>query len=343
VRRLTFPKLVDVRENLRTNAENDFETLVEPLRNELHRHCYRLLGSVHDAEDALQEALLRAWRNYSDFEGRSSIRTWMYTICTRSSLDLARAKGRRALPADLSSPSSEAVPGDSPRSDVLWLSPYPSSDFTDHSDHEPSSRHEQREDLELAFVAALQHLPGNQRAALVLFDVVGFTAEEIATIMGTSINAVTSALARARKAASDRIPVMTQRATITSIGREQVDATVTEFAESIEARDINRLVAVLARDVTWSMPPLPHWYAGIRAITDFVERVPFGECGSWRHATVTANSQPAVALYQWDESSHAYVGYSISVLSMCADGISDITTFIGSEHYDAFHLAKSIS
>ena len=153
-----------------------------------------MLGSVHDADDALQDALLRAWRALDGFEGRSSLRSWLYRIATNTCLDLIARRGRRALPVDLGPSSDHAVVGDAPLTDVAWLGPY------------PDARYEQRESVELAFVAALQHLPGNQRAALLLFEVLGFSAAEIATWMDTTTASVNSALQRARATVAEKVP-----------------------------------------------------------------------------------------------------------------------------------------
>jgi len=152
-----------------------FTRLVEPLRRELHAHCYRMLGSTHDADDALQDALVRAWRGLARFEARSSLRSWLYTVATRTCLDTAEGRSRRALPVDLGPSSGRAVVGDVPRNDVAWLGPYPDSGLADVPTS-PHARYEQREAVELAFVAALQHLSGNQRAALLLFEVLDFSA-----------------------------------------------------------------------------------------------------------------------------------------------------------------------
>ena len=176
-----------------------FTRLVAPLRRDLHAHCYRMLGSVHDADDVLQDALLRAWRGLARFDGRSSLRTWLYTVATRTCLDEVNSRGKRALPMDLGPASEHAVlDGNAPLTDIAWLGPYPDAGFADAAT-DPEARFEQREAVELAFVVALQHLTGNQRAALLLFEVLGFSAAEIATIVGTSTTSVNFALARARK------------------------------------------------------------------------------------------------------------------------------------------------
>jgi RNA polymerase sigma factor (sigma-70 family) len=173
-----------------------FSRLVAPLRRELHAHCYRMLGSAHDADDALQEALLRAWRGLARFEGRGSLRSWLYTVATRSCLDVVERRGRRAMPVDLGPSSDRAVLEAAPQAEVAWLGPYPDAGLAE-GPAGPVARYEQREAVELAFVAALQHLPGNQRAALLLFDVLGFSAAEIAAMMDTTATSVNSALAQA--------------------------------------------------------------------------------------------------------------------------------------------------
>ena len=192
----------------RARAGDDaaFGRLVAPLRRELHAHCYRMLGSTHDADDALQEALLRAWRGLARFEGRGSLRSWLYTVATRTCLDAVDTRGRRALPMDLGPSSHRAVIDAAPRTDVAWLSPYPDAGLANGSGG-IDARYEQREAVELAFVAALQHLPGNQRAALLLFEVLGYTVAEIATMMNTSPTSVNSALARARRIVAEHGPL----------------------------------------------------------------------------------------------------------------------------------------
>ncbi|MGW4334062.1 RNA polymerase subunit sigma-70 [Rhodococcus koreensis] len=171
-----------------------FTRLVGPLRRELHAHCYRMLGSSHDADDALQDALLRAWRGFAKFEGRSALRSWLYTVATRTCLDAVESRSRRALPVDLGPSSDRAVVGDVPLTEVAWLGPYADAGLAAGAAG-PAARYEQREAVELAFVAALQHLPGNQRAALLLFEVLGFSAAEIAAAMDTTTASVKRAAA----------------------------------------------------------------------------------------------------------------------------------------------------
>ena len=255
----------------REGDDDAFTRLVEPLRRELHAHCYRMLGSTHDADDALQDALLRAWRGLARFEGRSSLRSWLYTVATRTCLDTVETRGRRALPVDLGPSSDRAVVGDSPLTDVAWLGPYPDAGLGD-GPAGPDARYEQREAVELAFVAALQHLPGNQRAALLLFEVLGFSAAEIAATMNTSTASVNSALQRARRIVAERVPSATQQQTLRKLGDARLREIVAGYSAALERGDADALVALLTEDVTWSMPPLPHWYHGLAGVTDFAVR-----------------------------------------------------------------------
>ena len=308
--------------------EEDFQRLVAPLRRELHAHCYQMLGSVHDADDALQEALVRAWRSSAGFEGRSSVRTWLYTVVTRTCIDAATQRKRRALPMDLGPASPHAVPDDRPSLDVAWLSPYPT----------PEDRAVRREAVELAFVAALQHLPGNQRAALVLFEVLGFSAAEIASMMETSTASVNSALQRARRIVADKVPTDADPRPHDDSVRELVS----HYMAALEQGDADALIGLLTADVTWSMPPLPHWYRGSAAVRDFAVTVPLSRCGAWHRVPVSANGQPAAASYLWSPRDGAYAAFAIDVLTVRDGQIAEITTFIGPEHVAAFGLPLTV-
>src|ERR1017187_1288152 len=252
-----------------------------------------MLGSTHDADDALQEALLRAWRGLARYEGCSSLRSWLYTVAPRTCLDVIEHRGKRALPVDLGPSSDRAVLDQTPLADVAWLGPYPDAGLAD-SPASPHARYEQREAIELAFVAALQHLPGNQRAALLLFEVLGFSAAEIATTMNTTTASVNSALQRARRIVAEKIPSPTQQQPLREIGDARLREIVAGFSAALERGDADALVALLTEDVTWSMPPLAHWYHGLDPVTDFAVQVPLTGCGSWRHLPTSANGQPAV-------------------------------------------------
>lgn len=325
----------------RSGDDNAFTRLVEPLRRELHAHCYRMLGSTHDADDALQDALLRAWRGVSRFEGRSSLRSWLYTVVTNTCLDTVEHRSKRALPVDLGPSSERAVVGDAPLADVAWLGPYPDASLNSGL-ASPDARYEQREAVELAFVAALQHLPGNQRAALLLFEVLGFSAAEIATAMDTSTASVNSALQRARQTVADKVPSVSQQQTLRQIDDARLREIVADYSAALEDGDADALVALLTEDVTWSMPPLPHWYHGLDAVTDFAIQVPLTGCGSWRHVPTSANGQPALGCYLWDDEAGAYLGWSITVMTMRGEQIAELTTFIGPNHLALFGLPYSL-
>jgi RNA polymerase sigma-70 factor, ECF subfamily len=313
-----------------------FDRVVAPLRRELHAHCYRMLGSTHDADDALQEALLRAWRGLSGFEHRGSIRSWLYSVATRTCLDAIGRRGRRALPMDLGPPAGSVALGST--SEVAWLEPYPTADLAGTS---PGGRYEQREAVELAFVAALQHLPGNQRAALLLVEVLGFTPAEIAAMMDTSVASVNSALQRARRIVATKVPAASQQRTLRTLGDERLRQLAGGYADALERGDSDALVALLTEDVTWSMPPLPAWYQGLAAVTDFAVRVPMTACGGWQHRLIAANGQPAVAAYRAEDGG-AYAAWSIDVLTLRGDRIAAVTSFIGAEHFPRFGLPTEL-
>jgi RNA polymerase sigma-70 factor (ECF subfamily) len=297
---------------------DSFAELVLPLRGELHAHCYRMLGSVHDADDALQEAMVRAWRGLAGFTGHGSLRSWLYAVATHCCLDAARSRRRRALPMDLS-PASAIVGNAPPRTDVAWLGPH------------PDERYEHREAVELAFVATLQHLPPNQRAALLMSDVLGFTATEIAEALATSTAAVNSAIQRARATVASR----ERRLAGPSAGERAVAAA---FADALERGDIDALVARLAVDVTWTMPPMPTWYAGREAVAAFARAVPFsGTCGTWRTVPTTANGLPAIACYL-SPGNGRFTAWSINAIAVRDDRIAAITTFQDPAHFPLFGL-----
>src|SRR5687767_10600459 len=262
----------------REGDEDAYRRLVEPRRAELHAHCYRMLGSVHDAEDSLQEALLRAWRALPRFEDRSSLRTWLYRISTNTCLDaLSRRSRQRVLPIDY---GPGADPHDSPGeplAESVWIEPYPD---------DPEASYEQRESVELAFVAALQHLPPNQRATLILREVLGFSAQEAADALDTSVASINSALQRARKSIDERLPDRSQQETLSALDDEQVRKLVESYMDALQRGDVDAVVSLLAEDATWSMPPCPVWFRG-EALTAFLAEYPGRE--RWRHVPARAN------------------------------------------------------
>ena len=330
----------DVLGRARAGDHDAFAALVEPFRRDLHAHCYRMLGSAHDADDAVQDTLVRAWRGIAGFTGAGTVRSWLYTVATRVCLDAASSRGRRALPVDLGPSSPHAVVGDAPSSEVAWLGPYHVE--IPEGPAAPDARYEQREAVELAFVAALQHLPGNQRAALLLFEVLGFSGAEIAAMMQTSVASVNSALQRARRVVADKVPASSQQRTLRALGDARLREIVAQYSTALERGDADALVALLTADVTWSMPPMPHWYEGLAAVADFLVRLPLTTCGRWRHLPTVANGQAAVASYLCPDGADVYTPWSIDVLTLRGDRVAGVVSFLGADHVARFGLPGSL-
>jgi RNA polymerase sigma-70 factor (ECF subfamily) len=324
----------------RAGDEDAYRLLIEPYRRELHAHCYRMLGSVHDADDALQDVLVSAWRGLSRFEGRSSLRTWLFKIATNTSLKLIERRPKRVLPIDVvpawHSPS--AIEGE-PLIEAAWLEPYPDEALGLNDGFAgPESRYEQRESVELAFIAALQHLSARHRAVLILREVLGFSAVEVADMLETTVASVNSALQRARKAADERLPEQSQQATLRSIGDQQLRELVASYMDALERGDVQAVVAMLTEDATWSMPPRPSWFAGHESIAGFLVRGPLSGALTWRHVPTRANGQAAVGCYILNAESGIYELKVIDVLSFEGARIKAITAFLTSGVPAGFQL-----
>jgi RNA polymerase sigma-70 factor (TIGR02960 family) len=308
-----------------------FARLVEPYRAELHAHCYRMLGSVQDAEDALQDALLGAWRGLAGFEGRGSLRAWLYRITTNACLRLLKRRPRRLLSADYGPPFDQVDDLGEPVAEPLWLEPYPT----------PEGRWELRESVELAFVAALQHLPATQRAVLILREVLGFSAAEVAGILDTSPAAVNSALQRARRAVDERVPHPSQQAELDALGpdgrRELVDA----FVAAWERADVAALLELLADDARFTMPPLPAWFSGRTDIGRFLAGRMFAT--PWRLVPISANGQLAFACYQGQEAGQGAGRFrlgAINVVGLRGGRVAELAGFIDPALHRHFGLPQ---
>ncbi len=313
----------------RAGDERAYGLLVEPYRGELHAHCYRMLGSVHDAEDALQDALLRAWRGLSRFEGRSSLRSWLYRIATNTCLDAISKRPKRVLPVDYGPPIDPHDGPHLPLTESAWVEPYPDETLGLEDGYAaPEARYEQREAVELAFIAALQHLPATQRAVLILREVLGFSAKEVAETLQTSTASVNSALQRARKAVDERTPEQSQQATLRSLGDDGVREVVQGYVDAWDRGDIDAVVAMLTDDACFSMPPAPSWHKGHEQLTKFLGVGPLTGDWRWRHVYVPANGQPALAFYCWDEAEGTHLPFALNVLTIRDRSISDVTAFI---------------
>jgi RNA polymerase sigma-70 factor (ECF subfamily) len=323
-------------------GEEDFRRLVEPHRGELHAHCYRMLGSVHDAEDALQEALLRAWRGLPRFEGRSSLRSWLYRIATNTSLDLIARRRRRVLPVDYGPASDPHGEFDEPLVESVWVEPYPDEQLgVEDGLAAPEPRYEQRESVELAFIAAVQHLPATQRAVLILRDVLGFSAREAAETLDTTVNSVNSALRRARSAADERLPERSQQATLRALGDERVRKVVESYMDALDRGDLQAITSMLAEEAGWSMPPYASWYRGKEAVRGFLVSGPLRE--RWRHLPSHANGQPAVGCYLWNADSGRYLAAVLDVLTLKGGLIAEVTGFVAPEVFPRFGLPEELA
>jgi RNA polymerase sigma-70 factor, ECF subfamily len=313
----------------RNGDEDAFARLVEPHRGELHVHCYRMLGSVHDAEDALQDALLRAWRGLSNFKGEGPLRPWLYKIATNTSLDLIGRRPKRVLPVDYG-PATD--PHDGPGEPVVesvWVEPYPDEMLGVEDGYAaPEASYEQREAVELAFIAALQHLPARQRAVLILREVLGFSAKEAAESLDTTVASVNSALQRARQTVDERLPDQSQQATLRALGDDGLREIVDGYVDAWDRGDVEAVVAKLTEDAAFAMPPLRSWFGGRDEIAAFLAKYPLSGQWRWRHLAARANGQPARAFYVWDEQEQAYLPFALNVLTLRGDRICDVTAFV---------------
>jgi RNA polymerase sigma-70 factor, ECF subfamily len=323
--------------------ERAFALLVEPYQAELRAHCYRLLGSSSDAEDALQETLLRAWSGLARFESRSSLRTWLYRVATNVTLRMIETRPKRVLPIDYGPAADPHAALGEPLTESIWLEPYPDAKLgVEAAMLGPDARYEQRESIELALAAAFQHLPARQRAVLILRDVLGFSARETAEALETTPPAVDSALQRAHKAIEERVPAPTQQATLRALGDDKLRQIVDRFADAWGRNDVDAIVAMLADDVRMAMPPWPRWYTGLDAVKTFLGNWPLAVRKRWRVLATGANGQPAVAGYLWDEQTTAFRPETIIVLTLRGPRVAEITAFRSPELFPIFGLPEQL-
>jgi RNA polymerase sigma-70 factor (ECF subfamily) len=335
------PALLDA---ARSGDEGAFERLVEAHRRELQAHCYRMLGSVHDAEDAMQETLVRAWRGLAGFEGRSSLKSWLYTIATNACLKAIERRPKLVLPIDYGGPADPHDELAAPLVESVWIDPYPDGQLgLQDGPAGPEARYEQRESVELAFIAALQHLPARQRAVLILRDVLGFSGSEVADTLETTPASVYSALQRAHKAIEERLPEQSQQATIRSLGDERLRELVDGFVSAWERGDVEAVVGLLAANATIAMPPIPTWFAGRDAVASFLATRPLAAGRRWRILPAQANAQPAFGFYMWTEDAQAFLAHDIVVLTLEGGSIGQITAFLDTEAFAGFGLPGSVS
>jgi RNA polymerase sigma-70 factor, ECF subfamily len=324
----------------RGGDEEAFRALTDPYRRELQVHCYRILGSMQDAEDALQETMLSAWRGLDGFEQRASLRAWLYRIATNRCLNVLRDGSRRPFDAR---PLPFEPPPPSRHGEALWLEPYPDALLEGVPDDAPGpdARYECREALALAFITALQRLPPQQRAVLVLRDVLGYRAAEVASMLETTEAAVSSALQRARATLETFGPIRRERAPLPRSEHER--ELVARFADAFEAGDLDSVLALLTDDAWVTMPPEPFEYQGHDAIGAFLAHA-FAARWEHRHRLVPtrANGQPAFGHYIPDPSAGIVRGVGMLVLTVEDDGISHITRFGGAALLARFGLPRNL-
>ena len=327
-------------------TNESFERLAEPLRREIRVHCYRMLGSLHEAEDLVQETYLRAWRSLDSFAG-GSFRAWLYKIATNACLNAlaSRKSAQRFLP-DQQGPATASVqmPPGIPATEVAWLEPFPDSDLQGLADEAPNpeARYTSREAVQLAFVAAIQQLPPRQRAALLLCDVLGWTATEGATLLGGSTASINSALQRARETLGKRYP--DGRPPTVPAPDPAQQALIGRYLRAWEGHDLDGFVALLKEDATFTMPPWLQWYVGRDAIRSFFGMA-WQTCHGLRLIPTAANGQPAFGVYELtgpDASSAQWTAHSIHVLTLERDAIATLTLFIEPRLFQSFGLPLTL-
>ncbi|WP_028663288.1 sigma-70 family RNA polymerase sigma factor [Saccharomonospora halophila] len=315
--------------------DEDFFRLDDPFRRELFTHCYRMVGSVQDAEDLVQETYVRAWKAYDRFEGRSSLRTWLYRIATTTCLNAMRSRERRPLPVDLSGPAAQLADPGSARPDLPWLQPLPDAFLADTTD--PATIVSTRESVRLAFIAALQRLPPRQRAVLLLRDVLGWRAAEVADLLETTATAVHSSLRRAR-AHLEQVGPSREHAAEPSAATQR--ALVDRYVTAFENHDISTLVELFTTDVTWEMPPQTTWYRGASMIDWHLRTQCPAAPGDVRLVPAGANGQPAFATYRRERAGGPHRITCLQVLTLADAHISRVVTFADSRLFNAFELPQ---
>jgi RNA polymerase sigma-70 factor, ECF subfamily len=319
-------------------TNDEFLVQAEPHRRELLAHCYRMTGSLHDAEDLVQETYLRAWKAYSGFKGQSSLRTWLYRIATNTCLTSLEGRQRRPLPTGLGAPSSDPAGELVDRSEVPWLEPLPDQ-FDDPAD--PSNIVGSRESVRLAFVAALQHLSPRQRAVLVLRDVLQWKAAEVADAIGTSTAAVNSLLQRARAQLEAVGP--SEDDELAPPDSPETKDLLDRYIAAFEAYDVDKLVEIFTQEAIWEMPPFDGWYQGPEAIGTLTRvQCPAEGPGDMRFIALTANGQPAAALYMRNPETSVHEAFQLHVLDVKPEGVSHVVAFLDTELFEKFGLAPTL-
>jgi RNA polymerase sigma-70 factor (ECF subfamily) len=318
---------VELMTRAQAGDDDAFARLVDPYRRELHVHCYRILGSFTEADDALQETLLAAWQGLHGFEGRASLRTWLYTVATSRCLLMLRAARRR--PRVDWPPPGVALPEANGPYDVTWLEPYPDAllEATADTAAGPETRYEASEAITLAFITALQLLPPRQRAALILRDVLGFHAREVAGFLETTEQSVTSALKRARATLDRHVRTSPDRPSSAGTGSAAERRLVADLARAYETGDVARLVALLTEDVRLTMPPIPVAYTGRALVAELLAALVFQPGYAFTVVRTRANGQPAFGMYLAESPDSVPQPRGVMVFTLAGDRVSELTRF----------------
>ncbi len=324
----------------RRGTRREFAELVEPYRRELQVHCYRMLGSLQDAEDLVQETLLRAWQKRSSYEGRAPLRAWLYQIATHACLNALAQRKRRRLPESAYPPSDPGAPFAPPQLEPVWLEPFPDEMLPDPSGS-PESIYETRESVSLAFLAALQTLSPRQRAILLLCDVLEWQVSEVASLLETTGSAVNSALHRARITCAKLYRPPSDEATRVDADDQATRLLLTRYMHAWEASNIDELVSLLKQDASFAMPPSSSWYLGREAIRTIAEKVIAGP-GRWRLMPVQANGTIGFGVYLLQKREEGYRPFGIQVLTTRDGQVASATTFLNPALFPFFHLPDQL-
>jgi RNA polymerase sigma-70 factor, ECF subfamily len=325
------------------NTDGEFMALVEPLRGELMAHCYRMLGSVHDAEDLVQETYIRAWRAFHGFEGRSSLRTWMYQIATNTCLTALQSRSRRPLPTGLGAPASDPTGALESRPEVTWLEPMPDRLIAGAgtAPEDPEATAVTHDSIRIAFIAALQHLTPTQRAVLILRDVLNWRAAEVARALDSTVAAVNSALQRAR-AHVEKLAPADEASSQLDADDPEIKAKLERYVAAFEAYDIDTIVEMLTTDAIWDMPPFTGWYQGNKAIgTLIATQCPASKAGDMRLVPTTANGQPAYGLYMRSADGRM-LPFQLQQLTVGPQGVERVTAYFDLRLFETFGLPAEL-